>query len=124
MILLAAAFRRSPSIFRIFPIQCRHMAQDLDQLRVETVADLPDHFPPGLTVLGVDPYLDEFMGLEGAVDFRQHRLGEAELAGDHHGFQVMGAGFEMTFLFLVHGKRRSVGGAQYSGSERPGVMAV
>lgn len=126
MTLPAAAFRRSPLAFRIFPIQCHHVPEDLDQLRVEAVADLLRHLPPDLTVPGVDPYLDELVGRQGPVDLRQHRFGEAKLAGEYDRFERVGAGLEMAFLLFVQHDDGSLRkrGDSIAESERPGVIAV
>jgi hypothetical protein len=78
----------------------------LHRCRIQPGADFRQHGFPQLPVVAMDADLDEFMGLEGLVDFRDHGFGKPGVADHHGGVQGMGTGLEGSALFgseLKHG---------------------
>ncbi len=77
----------------------------LDRVGVGARADFDQNgVAPG--ALGLDADLDQLVGLEGLLDFRQHRAGEALVADQHDGVHGVGAGFQGAFFFradVFHG---------------------
>ena len=86
-------------LIRILPIQRNDMPDGLDQLRTGLLADLSTQFLALFAVSGVDPHFDEFMVIQGKVDFVQNRFGDPGIAGDDDGFQGVGFGAELLLLF-------------------------
>jgi 23S rRNA (uridine2552-2'-O)-methyltransferase len=60
---------------------------------------------PAVFALGLDPDLDQLMGCDCTLDFRQHRPGQALVADEHHRLQAMRAGLEGAFFLrrrIIH----------------------
>jgi hypothetical protein len=56
-------------------------------------ADLVEHRRP-VIAFGGYPYLDQFMGRQGALDFGQHRARQPLVADEHYRVQGMGSRLE------------------------------
>ncbi len=80
------------------------MAQALDEHRGGFRADFCDHLGARLSIVGIDPKLDQFVTVERLDDFVHDRRGEAVVADDDHGLEVVGQRLELTFLRMGKGK--------------------
>ena len=74
----------------------------LDSGRAEVFAYPAQGIRPGVAVFAGDPYLDQFMRVEAAVDFPEHRRSEPAIADQYHGFEAVGAGLEYSALAGGH----------------------
>lgn len=70
----------------------------LDSGRTEIVANAAQGIRPGVAVFAGDPYLDQFVGVEAAVDFFEYRCSKPAIANQHHGIEGVGAGLECAAL--------------------------
>lgn len=68
----------------------------LDSDRTEFVANAAQGIRPGIAVFAGDPYLDQFMGVEAALDFLEYRRSKPAIANQHHGIEGVGASLECT----------------------------
>ena len=70
----------------------------LDSSRTEVFAYPAQGIRPGDAVFAGDPYLDQFMRVEAAVAFLEHRRSEPAIADQNRGIEGMGAGLERAAL--------------------------
>jgi hypothetical protein len=68
-------------------------------VRLEPPADLREPRVPSLAVVGGGAHLDQLVGLEGAVDFRDHLVGEALVADEDHRAEFVGFGAQLAAAF-------------------------
>jgi len=66
----------------------------LDSGRTEIVANAAQGIRPGVAIFAGNPYLDQFMGVEVAIDFLEYRSVKPAIANQYHGIECMGAGLE------------------------------
>lgn len=77
------------------------MPHPLHQLRSQGFAEMPYHFCSSIAILGIYPDLNEFVMVEGEIDFIQHCLGQAATPDDDHRFPGMSKTFKVAFLNVV-----------------------
>ena len=70
----------------------------LDSGRTQIVANTAQCIRPGVAVFAGDPYLDQSVRVEAAVDFLEYRCSEPAIANQHHGIEGVGAGLECAAL--------------------------
>src|ERR1700730_11228859 len=80
------------------PVNHENLADMLYRGRAQVVADASEDVLTRLTVIAQNAHLDEFVGVQAAVDFTRHRRSEAAAADQDGGFEGMGAGFERSKL--------------------------
>ena len=64
----------------------------LDCSRIKILANLAQDIRPGVAVFAGGPDLDQFMRVEAAVDFREHRRSEPAIADQDYGIEGVSAG--------------------------------
>jgi len=64
----------------------------LDCGRIEILTNPAQDIRPGVAVFAGGPDLDQFMRVEAAVDFREHRRSESAIADQDHGIEGVSAG--------------------------------
>lgn len=85
----------------IAPEQSCNMAYPLHQFRPQGLTDSLYHLHSGIAILGINLDFNEFVMVEGEIDFIQHRLGQATAAYDNHRFFGVSKALEMAFLNSV-----------------------
>jgi len=70
----------------------------LDGSRTEVFAYPAQRIRPGVIVFAGDTDLDQFMRVQAAVDFLEHRCSEPANADQNHGIESVGTGPERTAL--------------------------
>jgi hypothetical protein len=75
-------------------------------MRLEPAADRLQPLTARLAVVGEGAHLDELVGLERAVDLGHHLVGEALVADDHHGRELVRFGAQLAALLRGQGNHR------------------
>ncbi len=70
----------------------------LDSSRTEGFTYPAQGIRPGVAAFAGDADLDQFMRVEAAVDFLEHRRREPAIADQNHGVEGVGAGLERAVL--------------------------
>lgn len=89
---------RDARCFVIAAEQRGDMADALDLRRRGRRADLQDHAVAGRAIFGIDADLDQFVVVEGDLDFLHDRIGQAIVADDDDRFARVGEGLELALL--------------------------
>ena len=92
---------RHPGILllRALPPDDEDLPDLLHRMRLEPVADRLQPHVAGIALAGRGPDLDELVRLQGAVDLGQHLVGEALVADDDDGAELVGFGAQLAALF-------------------------
>lgn len=73
------------------------MTDGLNQFRAGFGANMFAHGFALVAVFGIDTDFNQFVVVEGDVDFIQYRCADTGLAGDDNGFEAMRFGAELLF---------------------------